>query len=479
MLTESLLMALVAGVLGIALGWGAVRALAAWGSAQIPQGMPVTMDLRVLFFTLAISLAAGLLFGMFPALQLARINVNATLREEGRGASAGHARVRMKDALVVGQVALSLLLLIAAGLLVRSFVRLLSTDPGFDANNLLTMHVSLSSQRYAKPQQQIAFFDDLLRRVSALPGVGSAAVSAAPPLSYVRFTPVLPQGQPEVPLAQRTFVDIEAISPQWFATMRVPLRAGRTFTAADQLQSPPVVVVNETFARQFWPNRDPLTQHVVIGRRPIPAQVIGIAADVKNNGLEQDTQPQLYLPFAQLPWGEMNLIVRSMVVPESLIPAVRGQIGAVDPNQPVTSIQTADELMDGARAQPRFLLMLVGAFSFTALLLAVIGIYGVLSYSVAQRQQEFSIRMALGAGRPDILRLVLRQGIVLAFAGICMGWAAAFGLTRVMNSMLYKTAGHDPLTFVAAPAVFLVIALLASYLPAVRAAKASPMNVLR
>jgi putative ABC transport system permease protein len=207
--------------------------------------------------------------------------------------------------------------------------------------------------------------------------------------------------------------------------------------------------------------------------------VIGIAADVKNNGLEQDTQPQLYLPFAQLPWGEMNLIVRSMVVPESLIPAVRGQIGAVDPNQPVTSIQTADELMDGARAQPRFLLMLVGAFSFTALLLAVIGIYGVLSYSVAQRQQEFSIRMALGAGRPDILRLVLRQGIVLAFAGICMGWAAAFGLTRVMNSMLYKTAGHDPLTFVAAPAVFLVIALLASYLPAVRAAKASPMNVLR
>lgn len=479
LLTESLLLALMAGALGAVLGWGATRALMQWGADQLPTGIPVGMDLRVLAFTLGISLFAGLLFGIAPALQLAHVDLNSALREEGRGASAGRARTRLKDLLVVGQVALSLLLLIGAGLLMRSFVRLLQTDPGFAPHNLLTMNISLSTRRYAKPDQQTAFFDDVLRRVSAVPGVRSAAISAALPLSFIRITPVLPEGQPEVPLAQRPFIDIEAVSPSWFDTMRVPMRAGRAFDSGDQAQSPPVIVVNESFARQCWPDGNPLSKHVVIGRRPVAALVVGVAADVKNRGLEQDPQPQIYLPFAQLPWGEMNLIVRTAVPPQTLASAIRAQIAAIDADQPVTKIQTVDELMDSARTQPRFLLALVVAFSATALILAIIGIYGVLSYSVAERQYEFGIRLALGAKRDDILRLVLRHGFMLALLGIAAGLACAFALTRLLGTMLYQTGGHDPLTFVAAPLVFLGIALAASYLPARRATKVSPIETLR
>jgi predicted permease len=479
LLTESILLALLAGVLGIVLGWGATRALSVWGAAELPQGIVAHVDLRVLAFTLVLSLLAGVFFGVAPALQLATLDINAALREEGRSASAGRSRTRLKDALVVGQVALSLVLLIGAGLLMRSFVRLLNVDPGFDIANVLTMNVTLSTQKYNRPELQTGFFDEVLGRVSELPGVRSAAVSAAEPLSYIRITPVLPQGQPDVPLAQRPFVDIEAISPHWFDTLRVPLRAGRALTHDDQAMSPPVVIVNETFARQYWPNANPIGQHVVIGKRPAPALVVGVAADVKNRGLQQDPQPQLYLPFAQLPWGEMNLIVRTAVPPQTMAAAIRRQIAAVDPGQPVTKIRTVQELMNTARTQPRFLLLLVGALSATALVLAIVGIYGVLAYAAAERRQEFGIRLALGAERADILRLVLRHGFMLALAGVAMGLVAAFVLTRLLSTMLYKTGGHDPLTFVAAPLVFLVIALVASYMPARRATKVSPVESLR
>jgi predicted permease len=479
LLTESVVLALIAAVVGVAMGWGATRALSTWGAGQLPQGILVAVDMRVLLFTLGISILAGILFGVFPALQLARVDVNGTLREEGRGASAGRARVKVRDALVVGQVALSLLLLIGAGLLVRSFVRLLAVDPGFESDHLLTMNVSLSTLKYGKPDQQVALFDDVLRRVAEVPGVHTAAISAAQPLSWIRITPVLPQGQPNVPLAQRPFVDIEAVSPGWFETMRIPLRRGRAFSSADQAQSPPVVIANETFARQFWPNSNPLDQHVTIGRRPVPAQVIAVAADVKNKGLEQDTQAQLYLPFTQLPWGEMNLVLRTEGPPQSVISGVRAQIAAIDPDQPLTDVQAVDTLIDTARAQPRFLLMLVGGFAGLALILAVIGIYGVLSFSVAQRRQEFGVRIALGANRADVLRLVLRQGFRLALVGVIAGLGTAAVATKLMASMLYKTGRFDPATFIAAPLLLVGIALLASYLPAQRATRVSPIESLR
>lgn len=474
-----MLLTFFAAVLGIGLSWISTRALIAWGASQIPQGMPIAVDLRVLLFMLIISILAGVLFGTFPALQLARTDPNTTLRDEGRGTSIGHGRSRMKNLLVVGQVALSLLLFIASGLLLRSFVRLLHVDPGFDAENVLTMNLSLPTVRYAKPEQQMAFFDEVQRRVVPLPGVRNVATSAALPLGWIRITPVLAEGQPDVPLPHRPFIDIEAISPQWFQTMRVPLRGGREFTAADNAQAPKVVIVNETFARNFWPNENPLDKHVVIGRMPLPAQVVGIAADIKNRGLDQDTQPQLYLPFPQLPWSNMNLLIRTAVAPQSISAAVRAQIAAVDPDQPVTHIQTVEELVDNSRAQPRFTMLLLAVFSATALALAIIGVYGVLSYSVAQRRQEFGIRLALGAEHRTILRLVVRQGLLLAISGIALGLVAALLLTRLMSTMLYKVGTLDLLTFLLAPLVFLGIALLASYLPARRATKVNPLEALK
>ncbi|HEY6338826.1 MAG TPA: ABC transporter permease [Candidatus Sulfotelmatobacter sp.] len=479
LLTESILLAFVAGALGVGLSLVATRALVTWGASQLPQGIVIGVDLRVLLFTLVISLVSGILFGTVPALQLARADPNAALRDEGRGASLGHQRARMKNLLVVSQVALSMLLLIGAGLLLRSFVRLLRVDPGFDAQNVLTMNIALPTVKYSKPDQQIAFFDEVVRRVSALPGVRSAATSAALPLSFIRITPLLPEGQPDVPLAQRPFIDIEAISPQWFETLRVPLRAGREFTAADTAHTQKVVIVNETFARRFWPNQDPLGKGIIIGRQPEPSRVVGVAADIKNKGIDQVTQSQLYLPFPQLPWGNMNLLVRTAQPPQSLTSAVRAQIAALDPEQPVTNIQTVDDLINTSRAQPRFTMLLVGIFSGTALALAVIGIYGVLSYSVAQRGQEFGIRLALGAERSHILRLVVRQGILLTSVGIVLGLIVALLLTRLMSSMLYDVSTRDVTTFVFAPLAFLAIALLASYLPARRATKVDPAEVFR
>lgn len=479
LLTESMLMAGVAGVLGMGLSWAAIRALSTWGAGQLPPGVPISIDLRVLLFTLGLSLLTGIIFGTLPALQLSRIDLQATLRDEGRSSSAGPGRARMKNLLVVGQVALSLLLLIGAGLLLRSFAQLLRVDPGFDAHNVLAMNVSLPTVKYAKPEQQIAFFDEMLRRVGELPGVRNAAMSATLPLTWKRITPVLPEGQPNVPLSQRPFIDIEAISPQWFQTMRVPLRSGREFTAADNAQSPKVLIVNETFARRFWPNQNPIGKHVVMGRWPDPAEVIGVAADVKNKGLAQDTQAQLYLAFPQLPWGNMNLLVRTAVPPRSMTSAVRAQISALDPDQPITGIQTVDELMDTSRAQPRFTMLLLSLFSGVALTLAVIGIYGVLAYSVTERRVELGIRLALGAERADIVRLVLRQGLMLAITGVVIGLFTALLLTKLMSSLLYKTGTRDLETFVLMPLVFLGIALLASYLPARRATQVNPVEALR
>jgi putative ABC transport system permease protein len=479
LLTESMMMALAAGVLGAGLSWVGTRALLIWGASQLPQGIPIEIDMRVLLFTIATSLLAGIFFGTFPALQLSKLDMETSLRDEGHGTSAGQARTQMKNLLVVGQVALSLLLLIGAGLLLRSFGRLLGTDPGFDAHNVLTMNVSLSTVKYAKPEQQIAFFDEMLRRVSVLPGVRNAAISAAPPLSWKRVTPVLPEGQPNLPLAQRPFVDIEAISPQWFQTMRVPLRGGREFTVADNAEAPKVVIVNETFARRFWPNQNPVGKHIIVGRGPFQAEIIGVSADVKNQGLAQGTQAQLYLAFPQLPWGDMNLLVRTMGPPRSITSAVRAQISAMDPDQPIAAIQTVDELVDSSLAQPRLIVLLLGIFSATALALSVIGIYGVLAYWVAQRRYELGIRLALGAQRADILRIVVRHGFMLTIAGIGIGLMAALLLTRLMSSLLYKTDTLDLSTFAVAPLVFLGIATLASYLPARGATRVDPVRALR
>jgi predicted permease len=366
---------------------------------------------------------------------------------------------------------------------VRSFGKLLSTDPGFDPHNVLTMNVSLPSVKYADAQKQIAFFDDLLHRVSALPGVQKAAISAALPLIPKRITPVLPEGQPEVPLAERPFIIIEATSPQWFKTMLVPMRSGREFTDADNAQAPRVIIVNETLARRYWPGQNAVGKHILIGRQPAPAEIVGVAANVKNKGLALDPQAQIYFPFPQIPWGNMNLLVRTATDPHNMVSPVRAQIAAIDPDQPVTAIQTVDEIMDGSRAQPRFTMLLLGIFSVIALVLAVVGIYSVQAYSVTQRRQELGIRMALGAEKSDILRLVVGQGLTLTVSGVVIGLALAFVLTMslgsVVSGLLYKVEIRDWTTFVLAPLAFMAIALVASYLPARRATRVDPTEALR
>jgi putative ABC transport system permease protein len=479
LLTESLLLSCAAGICGIILGWLADRALVAWASAQLPQGVPISIDARVLLFAVGISVLTGVLTGIFPALQLARANLNSTLRDESRGLSGSRSRARVRSLLVVGQVALSMLLLISAGLLVRSFARLLDTDPGFAPDHILTMEVSLPTTKYSKPTQQIDFFREVLGRVSTLPGVQSAAISAALPLETRRVTPMLPEGQPEVPLMQRPFIDIEAVSPGWFSTMQVPLVAGRSFTDADDAQAPKVIVVNRAFARRFWPADNPIGKTILIGRGPALSQVVGVAADVHNQGVAQDPQPQLWLPFPQIPWGDMNLLVRTAVPPLSMAAAVHAQVSAVDPDQPVTAIQTVDDLMDTDRAQPRFTMLLLAAFSVTALALAAIGLAAMLAWTVLQRRQELAVRLALGASRGNLLWLVIRHGMLLAVSGIVIGLGAGFGLTRLMAGVLYRTSAYDLSTFGLAPLLFLGIAWFASYLPARRAVRVDPIETLK
>lgn len=479
LLTESLLLAVASGGSGVLLAWAADRALEALATGMLPQGLPVTVDAPVLLFAVGVTALTGIAAGLFPAVQVARTNLNATLRDEGRGVSGDRSRARVRSSLVVGQVALSLLLLIGAGLLVRSFARLLHTDPGFEARSVLTMGVSLPTEKYTKPQQQIDFFREVLRRVDALPGVRSAAVSAALPLETKRITPMLPEGQPAVPLAQRPFLDVEAVSPGWFRTLEVPLLAGREFGDADDADAPKVTIVNEAFARRFWPGENPVGKTVTIGRWTEPAQVVGVAEDVHNRGLAAAPQAQIYLPFAQLPWGDMNLLVRTAVAPLSLAPAVEAQVSAVDPDQPVTDVRALRELMDADRAQPRLTMLLLAAFSATALLLAAIGLAAMLAWSTVQRRQELAIRLALGAERRDLMWLVVSQGLTLAGTGIAVGLAAGLALTRLMSSALYRTSAHDLRTFVFAPLVLLGVAGAASLIPARRALRVDPIESLR
>ena len=478
LLTESILLSLISGTLGLALGAWGTRLLGQAGGANLPTGFSFAMDSHVLIFTLFISLFTGLLFGIFPAIKLAWTNVNSQLRDEARGTTGGQRHMQAKNLLVVVQIALCVVLLIGASLMIRSFQLLQRVDTGFDPSNVLTMNVSLPTVKYPKGDQQIAFFDELLRRVNAVPGVTNASISAALPLTPRRITPILPEGQPEVPLAQRPFVIVEAVGTDWFHTMRVPLKMGRPFSDHDDASAPRVIIVNEALARRFWPNENPVGKHIAVGRQT-PSEVVGVATGVKNNGLAVASQPQIYLPFPQLPWTNMNLLVRTATDPHQMVATLRQQVYSVDPDQPVTKVQTLDELLDASRSQPRFTMFLLASLSVVALILAVIGIYGVIAYTVAQRRPELGIRMALGAQTSDILKLVVGQGVFLTLTGVAIGLIAALVGTRLMSSLLYQVKARDLATFVLMPIMFLLIGLLASYVPARQATTVDPSEILR
>jgi putative ABC transport system permease protein len=479
LLTESLLLALCGGALGAALSAIGTHLLAASAPAALPRASEIRTDGTVLAFTAAASIFAGVLFGLVPALQISRPDLAGIMRAESRGATGGRRRNLLRNLLVVSQVALSMVLITGAGLLLRNFTQLRTASPGFDPRGLLTMKIALPPARYSQGSQMIAFYDRLLEGVRALPGVRAATVSSALPVNPVRVSPALLEGQPDVPLMQRPFFQIQAFTPGYADTMAVPLLRGRDFTAHDDASAPPVAMVNETVARRFWPGANPIGKRMVVGRVPKPVEVVGVLGDVRNRQLAADVRPEIYLPFAQLPWTSMNLIVRTAGRPESFVASIRSRVLAVDRDQPVTGVQTMEEFLSTAAAQPRYATTLLASLAALALLLAVVGIYGAIAYSVAERTGEMGIRMALGAARVDILGMVLRQGLALALAGIGIGLAASLALTRLLSGMLYHVSVRDPLAFAAGAVLFTAVAALASYLPARRATRVDPMMALR
>jgi putative ABC transport system permease protein len=478
LLTESVLMAIMSGGLGIFLGYLGTRFLGAFAQTNLPQVADIPMDLRVLSFTVAISVLSGILFGLTPSLQLSRLNLGSTLSDEGRSSTGSRQRNRARSILVAAQVALSMVLLIGSGLLIRSFMRLRMVDPGFGAKNSLTAKTFLPPAIYPQPADRIAFYRSALQHLQSIPGVEAAAISTALPVLPTHGAPARFEGEPEVDLGRRTVVLIESISPDYPKSMRMPLVAGRAFSDLDDAQSTPVVMVNQATARRFWPNQDPLGKLVWVGRFP-PCQVVGVLADIKNDSLASPTQPEVFFPYPQLASPMLYVSIRSSMDPHSLVSALRAQIVAVNRGQPISDVQTMEERLESASAQTRSMMLLIGVFSATALILALVGIYGVIAYSVAQRTQELGIRIALGASSADIFRLVIGNGLRLAVAGTVIGLVASFALTRLMASLLFQTSATDPLTFAGSALVFAVVAALASYLPARRAMRINPTDALR
>jgi len=479
LIVESLLLAAVSGVFGIFLSQWGTRVLSSLTLQTLPRMAGVHIDFAVLAFAIAISLGSGVLFGLVPALQLSKPDLNTVLRDEGRGSTGSHGRHRTGNLFVIVQVALSMVLLVGSGLMIRSFARLQTVDLGFDPAHVLTMRIALPPTKYETPQQQIAFYNRLLNAVQAVPGLQAAAVSSALPLNTSRISPALPEGQPAVPFGQRPILNIQTISPDYAKVLHVPLLRGREFTNYDDAQAPGVAMVNQTLVRRFWPNDNPIGRHILLGQRQQPVEVIGVFGDLKNATLGDGAAPEVMLPFPQLPWPLLNLSIRTAGDPHSLISAIRREVGLVDEDQPLTNVQTMEEVVGSASAQPRFTMLLLAVFSATALILAIVGIYGVIAYSVAQRTAELGIRMALGADQGDVLKLVVGHGLRLTVTGIAIGLAGALALTRLMSSLLYETSATDPIAFLASALLFTVVAVLASYLPARRATRIDPTQALR
>ena len=481
LLVESLLLAAISGVIGIFAGYAATRGLLALNHDTVEQlSGGVSMDWRVLCFTIAISLASGVLFGLAPALQLSKTDLNSVLRDEGRGSTGSRRVASSQNLLVVAQVALSMILLIGSGLLIRSFLQLIDVNPGFDPRNVLTMRMNLSPSKYGTNARMVSFYNEVLREMQSLPGVSAAAISSALPPNPTRFAPILAEGEPVVPLPQRSGVNIETISPDYAKVLRVPLERGREFTAEDNQTTPTVTMVNQAFVRRYWSNENPIGKHIWLGTIAAPVEVVGVFGDEKNNGISREPAPEMLLPFPNLPWSHLRLSLRSAGGdPMALVPAVRQRLARIDSVQPITEVQTLEQILAQSRAQSKFTMALFGIFSGVALVLAIVGIYGVISYAVAQRMHEMGIRMALGADKKDIFRLVIGGGLKLAGIGIAIGLVAPFTLTRLMSSLLYKVSPADPLTIIGSAILFLAAALLASYIPARRASRTDPMIALR
>jgi putative ABC transport system permease protein len=482
-LTESIMLSLLGGAVGLLLASWILSPLFRMSPREIPRLDEVGLDGRVLGFTLVISVLTGLLFGLVPALQSSRTDLSEALKEGSKSTTAGHGQRRLRSLLVVCEIALALVLLIGAGLMIKSFGRLLGVDPGFDPENVLTMQVSLPPSGYADPKAKLSFYAQLLERVKSLPGIESASITSALPLSGPTFGgPFSIEGRPLDLSGKPPHADVRTTAPGYFHVLKTPLIRGRDFGAEDTDNSVPVVIINETFARNFFANGDAIGQRIKIGApgSPRPWMLItGIAKDVKSGGLDAEVMPEMYMPYSQNAGPAMTLLIRTHVDPSKTIRAVRREVLSIDKDQPVYNISTMEQLLNSSIAQRRLSMMMLGAFALLALLLAISGIFGVMAYSVAQRTHEIGIRMALGAQKKDVLRLIMGHGMRLTLSGIFVGLVGAFLLTRVMSSLLYSVSSTDPLTFAVVSVLLASVALLACYIPAYRAMKVDPTIALR
>lgn len=484
LLTESLIVALVGGAVGVLIGFWGIDALRAANPAEASKFAPgwyqLGINSSVLLFTLGLSLVSGIVFGLAPALQASKTNLNDSLKEGSRQTSGSSHRLR--SSLVVFEFALSLILLVGAGLLTRSFLSLLKTDPGFNPDNVLTMNLVLPALKYKEQPQRAAFYSDLVQRVKAYPGVESAAVVNYLPLGGSNSSDsYLVEGEPEPAPGQENDGRYRVASPDYFRTMGISIVRGRGFTDQDKAGAPPVVIVNDAFVRKHWPNQDPIGKRIrfygPLERAPW-MEVVGVIADVKHE-LDLPVTPEYYLPHAQDPWNAMVLVARTSVDPSSLAAALRQQVLAIDKDQPVFDVKTMQEVRSISVALYSFSSVMLGIFAFVALLLASIGIYGVMAFAVTQRTQEIGIRNALDARSADVLKLVVKHGMKLALLGMVIGLAGSWAITRFIEKLLVGVEATDLLTFSVVSVCLLVAAFVACYLPARRATKVDPLVALR
>jgi putative ABC transport system permease protein len=480
LLTESVVLSLLGGVGGLLLARWGLDALLALAPTSLPRITEIHLDARVLLFSLVLSVVTGLVFGIAPAWLAARADVNEALKQGSRGSTEGGARGRLRSALVVIEVTFALMLLGGAGLLARSFMQLAQVDPGFNPENATLLRLSLPQKKYALPEQQTAFANALLERVKVLPGVQAAGVTHSMPLvgDYVLGFNI--EGRPAIAPSDLPSTNYYAVTPDYFRAMGIRLIRGRTFTPQDDAKAPRVAIVNETMARQHFPNEDPIGKRINISNGPDAwREIVGIVGDIKQYGVDKATSAQSYEPFAQVPFSSMNVVVRTNGSPAALLGALRPAVYSVDKDQPIGAIRPLEEIVADSMARQRFAMTLLTVFSLVALVIAAVGIYGVMAYSVVQRTGEFGIRMALGAQQGDVLRLVLTQGGKLIGLGLIIGLAATLAASRAMGSMLFNTSAQDPLTLCTITLLLGAVALVACLLPASRATKVNPIEALR
>jgi putative ABC transport system permease protein len=485
LLTESVMLAVGGGVIGLLLARWSVKSLVAL-NPNLPRASEISVDARVMLFTLGVSVITGLVFGLAPALQTSRTNLQETLKDGSRSGTSDMAGRSVRRALVVAEVALSLTLLVGAGLLIRSVAKLQGVDPGFDPKNVLTFDLALPAVKYRSDTSQILFTNQLLPQLNAIPGVRAAGMTSVLPFSGGWSTSTLSVEGVTIPEGQNgPWGDVRVVSPRFFEALRIPLKRGRLLTDQDRQGAPRVAVIDEQFVKKYFPNTDPIGKRMTFGggRTSAPDStwmtIVGVVGHAAHEGLDADPRIQYYLPASQAGGRFMSVAVSTKGDPHGVIAGVRNVVQRVDAGLPIAHISTMEQLVDRSVGQRKLSMILLGVFSGIALLLASIGIYGVMSYSVAQRSRELGIRMALGAERGRVLRLVVGQGMWLAVLGVVIGLVAAFALTRFLASQLYQVGATDPVTFGTVAGLLVGVALLASLIPAMRATRVDPVVALR